>query len=275
MIKTFYHSLFDTDWLAFQRNRLGRAWLYVGLFLGGLSLLVTMVVVQNFRPLFLDIRDTVTNEVPEFQAQLQGGVLSVQGPQQWELSKAEVRLVVDVRPTSTVQIENFQTNNTSVILLTSTTLSVFDVAAKYTRVVPLAAYGEGAWTKTDLVAAANWGVAKGTTLLAVVFFVVFWLGNVIGKSLYAGLVALVLWLAMSHRYPSFKVAWSWRQVWTVSLLAITLPTIMVQAASWAGLAIPGLYTMVFVWLVYSVLRTPVVPVEPEKIIKSDTADTAA
>lgn len=275
MIKTFYNSLFDTNWLAFQRNRLGRAWLYVIVFLGCLSLLATAVAVQNFRPLFLNIRDTVTNEVPDFQAQLRSGVLSVQGPQQWELAKADVRLMVDVRVTSTVQIANFQTSNTSVILLTSTTLSVFDVAGNYTRVVPLATYGEGDWTKVDLVAATNWGVAKGAPLLAVIFLVVFWLGNVIGKSLYAGLIALVLWLAMSHRYPSFKAAWSWRQVWTVSLLAITLPTIMVQAASWAGVAIPGLYTVVFVWLVYSVLRTPVVPVEPEKIVKSDTADTAA
>ena len=273
MLKAFYYSLFNIDWLVTQRNRLGWAWLYVTVFLFVISVIVTATTFRMLMPIFTDIKTVVTRETPEFQAELKAGVLTVNGPQQWEFKKSDAQFVMDVRATSTAAIASYRDSSVPVILLTSTTLNVYDNQSARTHTVLLATYGEGNWDKGDLVAAAEWVVTSGVKIMAVAFFVVFWLGGVIGKAAYAGLVALVLWSMLTSRHDALKSAWSWRQVWTVSLFALTLPTLIQQIMRWSGFMIPGLYTLVLGGLVYLALRTPLVPTEPEKTAAPAPVDT--
>lgn len=274
MLKTFYRSLFDTDWLATQRNRFGRAWVYVLVFMGVVSAISAGVLARNLPPVFAQIKTKVEQNVPDFQAELKGGVLTVVGPQQWEIKEEGIRAVFDVRATSTATIDGYRNSDEAVILLTSTTLSVFDNDSGSTQTMPLAEYGEGKWTKADLAQAANWGTQRGAQVLGLIFFGVSWLLGVVVKSLYAGVVAVVMWLVF-RKNQNFAATWSRRQVWTVALYAITLPTLLQQIGHWTGLMIPGLYTLVLGTVVYLVLRTPVAPVTPKPEADSASVDTAA
>jgi len=272
MLKTFYRSLFDTDWLVTQRDRFGRAWVYVLVFMGVVSAISAGVLARNLPPVFAQIKTKVEQNVPDFQAELKGGVLTVVGPQQWEIKEEGVRAVFDVRATSTATIDGYRNSDEAVILLTSTTLSVFDNDSGSTQTMPLAEYGEGAWTKADLVQAANWGTQRGAQVLGLIFFGVSWLLGVVVKSLYAGVVAGVMWLVF-RKNQNFAATWSRRQVWTVALYAITLPTLLQQIGHWTGLMIPGLYTLVLGTVVYLVLRTPVAPVTPKPEADSASVGT--
>lgn len=261
MLKTFYHSLFDTDWLATQRNRFGRAWLYVLVFMAAVSAISTAVTVRTIKPVLAEFKTKIEQNTPDFQAELKGGILTVNGPQQWEIKENAIHAVLDVRATSTAAIENFRNSSEAVILLTSTTLSIYDNETGSTRVIPLSSYGEGAWTKGDVLAAANWALARGPMIVGVILFFAMWLVGTIGKALYVGLVALV-WYLVLRRNPVFAAAWTHRQVWTVGLYALTLPTLVQQIEQWTGFVIPGFYTLILVTIIYLILRTPVVPAEP-------------
>lgn len=272
MLKTFYRSLFDTDWLVTQRDRFGRAWVYVLVFMGVVSAISAGVLARNLPPVFAQIKTKVEQNVPDFQAELKGGVLTVVGPQQWEIKEEGIRAVFDVRATSTATIDGYRNSDEAVILLTSTTLSVFDNDSGSTQTMPLAEYGDGKWTKADLVQAANWGTQRGAQVLGLIFFGISWLLGVVVKSLYAGVVAVVMWLVF-RKNQNFAATWNRRQVWTVALYAITLPTLLQQIGHWTGLMIPGLYTLVLGTVVYLVLRTPVAPVTPKPEADSASVDT--
>ncbi len=146
------------------------------------------------------------------------------------------------------------------ILLTSTTLGINNADGS-TRTVPLSTYGDGAWTKADLLAATNWAATRGPGLIGAIFFFASWLLGTIVKALYAGLVAWIMCLVM-RRNPTFAAAWTHRQAWTVGLYAITLPTLIQQIEQWTGFVVPGLYTLILATIIYLILRTPVAPVEP-------------
>lgn len=273
MLKTFYHSLFDTDWLAAQRNRFGRAWLYVLVFMAAVSAVSTAVIVRTIKPVLVEVKTKIEQNAPDFQAELKSGVLTVNGPQQWEIKENDINIVLDVRTTSTTAIENYRSANEAVILLTSTTLSVYDNETGSTRVVPLSSYGEGSWTKADLLTAVDWVVTRGPTIVGAILFFAMWLLGTIGKALYVGLVTLV-WHLVLRRNPAFAAAWTHRQVWTVGLYALTLPTLIQQIEQWTGFAIPGFYTLILATIIYLVLRTPVVPAEPESAQRPAPADTS-
>lgn len=273
MLKAFYHSLFNTDWLAAQRNRLGFAWLYVTVFLGVLAVFVTAVNMRTVAPILREIKTEVVKQVPDFTAELKAGVLTIDGPQQFAFQDSDLNVVVDVRPTSTAAIADYRNSSVATVLLTSTTLSVYDYNSGKTNILPLATYGELKGSKADLIKGADWLGVNGPKIFTVLFFFIFWLGGLIGKTVYAGVVALILWSMMTNRHDPQHSAWSWRQVWTVSLFALTLPTLIQQIERWFGFYIPGLYTLVLGGLVYLVLRTPVAPVEPEKTPTPAPADT--
>lgn len=263
MLKTFYHSLFDTDWLATQRNRFGRAWLYLFVFMAVVSATSTAVIVRTVTPVLTEVKTKIEQNTPDFQAELKDGVLTVNGPQQWELKHDSLYAVLDVRATSTAAIENYRTSDQTVILLTSTTLSVYDHESGSVQVVPLSTYGQGVWTKADLLATADWAVTRGPWIFGTIFFLAAWLFGSVGKALYAGLVAGV-WYLVLRRNPMFAAAWTKRQVWTIGLYALTLPTLVQQIEQWTGFVIPGFYTLILTTIMYLVLRTPVVPAEPAK-----------
>lgn len=238
-----------------------------------LSVFATAINVRALVPILQDIRTEVAKQVSDFTAELKAGVLTIDGPQPWEFKDGNLNMVVDARVTSTAAIADYRDSTMAVLLLTSTTLSVYDNSSGKTNTVPLSVYGEGVATKADLVRVADWAATSGPKIFTVLFFFIFWLGSLIGKAAYAGIVALVVWSMVTSRHDPQGSAWSWRQAWTVSLFALTLPTLLQQTERWFGFYIPGLYTLILGGLVYLVLRTPVVPAEPESKPTAEPIDT--
>jgi len=200
------------------------------------------------------------NNVPEFVAEFENERLLVEGlDQPYVLDDVEEDgesyfLYVDTLTTTTLAAEDLFPEDVDMgLLVTSKKVTVYQKSdSKYETVVFTDVFEEPwslnnedvVWWGDKIVTWIIWVVAPLITL----FMFIFWS---IGKLAYLAFAALIAWVI--GRMGSKK--WEYKEVYTVGLFAVTLPTLITLVLRSFGQPKPFVYTLVLVgllvWAMYS------------------------
>lgn len=256
-LRTFYHSLFDIDWLRGQRGSAKAAWGYASLFIIVIAIIQILPVVLFAVPRGLqDVETTVRNDVPDFTAQLKGGVLTVTNlsqPFTREQTSDDInfRVVVDTVSTSSLSVGQFikDKNRDVVILVTRSALSLYDGNSGQTDVENFSNSPDSTFTKTDLIGVFDKIKEFGVPLIQIIIALAFVVLTYVAKLFYLLILTLLVYVVARIR----KWPWSYKELLTVGLFAITLPTLIQSIGRWFAWPLSPLYTLVFLFLMYAVM----------------------
>ncbi len=254
---TLYHSLFDIEWLRSMRSNSKAAWGYASIFIGIIAIIHILPMVLFLLPRGLhDVESALQSEVPEFTAEVKNGVLSVNNlPQPFIREEVSdditLRLVIDTVTTTPLTVQSFikEKDRDMVILVTRSAVSLYDGSDGTTDVEPISGSPDSVFTKADLVAMFAKIKQLGVPFIQVMVTVGFTLLSYVLKLMYLLILTLIMYVIVRFR----KLSWSYRELLTVGLFALTLPTLIQSIGRWLAMPLNPLYTLVFLFLMYTVV----------------------
>ncbi len=249
---SLYRSLFDFRWLKERRNDSGSAWSYFFLFI---FLMVGLILV----PLFVQmpnnlqkLRVLVDKNVPDFQAELKGGQLAVTNlAQPYVLKNKDFVFVVDTATTTDLQLKNWlETSTMSGGLITKDRVEFYDADKGENRAQSWKDVPDYKTSKSELLAFVDkWLKPLALYFIGLVMFIGLYIGLIVSK-LFTLLIVSALALAISN---FAKKGWTFKQLITVGLFALTLPTILLTALGWIGGRVSFLYSLVLLAVLLAVI----------------------
>lgn len=255
--KTFYRCLFDIEWLRTLRKYPRVAWGYATVFIVVIAILQILptalfALPRGFHEVELALKDTV----PDFTANVRGGTLSVEKLAQpfvheQKTDDSTFRVAVDTVSTSTVAIESYikDKDHDAVLLFSRDAVSYYDGSDGQTQVEQFAGSPDSTFTKGDLTAMFDKLKKFGVPLLGVLLTLAFVVFSYLGKLLSLLGLTLIIYVVVRAR----KLTWSFKDLWTVGLFALTLPTLIQSIGRWLALPLGPLYTIVFLFLMFAVV----------------------
>lgn len=263
-LKAFYRSLFDTMWLREQRLFVGRAWSYAILMIAIVGALQILPVVMRLPEIFKGLQTAVV-AMPDFTAHIENDQLRVEGlPQPYRAAfgsgAGTIELVVDTVSSTTPSIATIVTSSANVVLITARDLTFYDQESGSTQVQSFAGMSGGAedkatFSKADVVKLGDRLVQIGPSVLGALIVFFFAVALVVGKILYLLVIAAIVYWATRAR----RNGWTFGQVFTVGLFALTLPTLIATIEFWLSWPMPFLYTFVLVLILVLTIRQPAAP----------------
>ncbi len=240
---SFYHSLFDFEWLkALRTNRRG-AWRYFLTLVTVITILESLLFASVIPALRL-FRDSIEADIPAFSATVADGRLSVTGLEQpflFESPEEDFAFLVD--STTTTLPTRMERYGTSLSVLADR----FEVRspAGGTERESFTSFPSGTLTRDQVVSAFRWITSvKGIALIFVMTVVVIFIGTFVFNLLVILFTAFITWLIARFA----KRSWRFGELFTVGLYAITLPVALGVVLSLFGFAfsfIPRLAFLAF------------------------------
>ncbi len=223
-----YHSLFDGMWLYAERTNMRKAWSYFFVFTALVSVLSVVPALVALPAATQMAKQEITKNVPDFSATFMGGRLSVTGlAQPWVREYSDdgekFRIVIDTTATSTDAASAYASSTVSMLVVNSRYAQVYNADAGESKTQSFSTVPNATFTKSQLLALVDHFTSPGAyVVLGLVVAIVVFVGAVIGNvwSVFiASLIALLV-SRLSRR------AWTLRELFTVGLYAITLPTLI-------------------------------------------------
>jgi len=253
-------SVWDVQWLREQRKAGGRAWSYFFIFMLVIVLLQTVTLLWALPKGANEFWTEAKSEIPEFQADYtpEGGLL-VEGVEQPYIFEEEddgqsMYLYIDTLTTTTLAAEDIFPENIDIgILVTAQKATIYQESESKYETVVFRDISDESWdfTNEDVV---EWGdkiLAWIVWILAPIitlFMFIFWS---IGKLVFLAWASLLAWLIA--RFGGKK--WEYKDVYTVGLYAITLPTLVNLLLMAVGQRIKYIYVLLLVgllvWVMYA------------------------
>lgn len=261
-LTSLYQSIYHFSWLGVQKDNKGKAFSYSLFFL-------FLLVLLQFLPLMWGIPRQISalghefrNNLPDFEATVGNGALTVANlPQPYvkdlNIDGMVFRVAVDTVATTTPTIEEYKNGTDTVVLLTREGYASYDKTADRTESQSWSIFATTSTvTRSQVVSIID--KVSGTIgyFIAPLFIVGAYLVTVVGKLAYLAFISLVVWgISMIA-----KRAWTYGQVYTVGLYALTLPSLLQLLMFATGAFIPFLYTVVLVgYLIAAIWQEPRVP----------------
>lgn len=243
---SFVQSTYNIAWLKERKNDLGKAVSYAILFLLAISVIRDFPILWQLPRVFRDVQHTFVQTVPDFRAEWKGGELEVTNLQQPYIyrmgdGKEAFVLAVDTVSTSTVALEDVVKESPAQgLLITRTGMRIYDAKQGQERVQLWKDVPNTVFTKEQAVTFVNKFTGTFGYLIAplIIFFI--FVATVIGKFVYLLLVALVVKVVTLFT----KVRPTFKEIYTVGLFAITVPTLLQMLGYWTRFDVPFLYTVV-------------------------------
>ncbi|PIR76457.1 MAG: hypothetical protein COU32_02100 [Candidatus Magasanikbacteria bacterium CG10_big_fil_rev_8_21_14_0_10_42_10] len=269
-----YKSTYDFVWMAEQRTRLGRALVYFFLLFFFVVLAVGYSFARELPSLALRYWSDVTSSAPELVVSVQNGTLSVDGLEQpyrhifdSEDNGDSMLVYVDTVSTSSVSIDEARgdvTESIPTLVVTSKLIKVYDehldvVQTEYIEHFPAFSLtkdqvGERIRSLSDAI--IPWFLLLG------VFVVTFVLGA--WKLSYLAILAwLVYVVARADKKP-----FTYWQIVTIGLYAITVPTLIQGISILIGQQIPFLYSVLLLFFLFGAVYKGM----GKKSLPTDTID---
>lgn len=234
-----YKSLYDVAWLKANKENRAGAWKY---FFGFTAVLTIGTVAVMSGSLFSEIkpaREKALAAMPEFAAVFKGGELSITGLKQPFTyrgdSKDETKfvVVVDTVSTTTPELATLLDNEESGILITKQKAEFFDAKqqsgrTQYWQNMPDTSFNRA--RAASLI--TKFSSPPFLVLLLVIIGLFLFAGLIIGK-LFLIIIATLIALIVARLA---KRAWQWRELFTVGLFAITLPSLASLVLPFFGVA---------------------------------------
>jgi len=220
-----------------QKDQPKAAW---GYFLSFLFLMIVAVTVPLLFGLPGVAREVAAKlkEAPDFQATLKNGALAVTGVAQPAVFKGDDSFVValDTTATSTVVLDSFlEQAGQSGILLAADRIELVDGSTGQHKIQYWKNVPDYSLNKAAVVGAAEKYLGPGwLAVFALLFFVVVLLGSVLAQIVLVFSVALIVFVIAKVR----RQTWRFKELFTVGLFAITLPTIIAAIFTLLGIGTP-------------------------------------
>ncbi|MBT3539197.1 DUF1189 family protein [Candidatus Parcubacteria bacterium] len=253
-LKAFFNS-FKIDWLQKQKNEGKKAANYIILFVLLFSAIYAGYFANRIPEELTKVRDEVFLQVPDFGADMVGGQLTVTDLEQPFVFESEAgeepfKLVVDTVNTTTASIEDvMKDESVSTVLITKTQVSIHDASVGKTTIQQFSDFPDISSSKQELLAWSNDFLSKKTTFfvfLLIAWFVIFTMSRVV----YSLLLSLIVFVVAHF---AKREEWKFGQIYTVSLFAVTAPTIIGSFVALAGVHVPYLYTVLTLGLLLVVV----------------------
>lgn len=246
---SFAKSLSNLNWLRGTRKAPGQhAWSYFFLlifFLAGLTLIPLFV---NLPQMAREFRSLANDKVPNFTAVLKNGELSVMDMQQPHVLHGDgMVVVINTIATGTLSIKDYLNKDVkSGILIAKDRAEIYDANKGQDRIQYWKDVPDYSLNKEQLMEKVNKYLSPVFIFLAaLVLFILFYAGMIIGK-LFTILVvsAVITFLAVIS-----KRDWKFKEIFATGLYVITLPAVLIMVFGWSGLVVGGLQlVMTLVWL---------------------------
>jgi hypothetical protein len=227
----FRNSLSDISWLKANRVSTVGAWRYFSSFIFLLTVVVALPIGLAAMPVVQEVRQVAEKGLPTFSATMASGTLSIAGLEQpFVVERNGMTVYVDTVATNT--ISRLNTNSITVSRLGVTVYNA-TTDREETRLWDIVPNG----TATSEMVASNLLQLTSPTalvlwafgfvlLLFITFFVIkVWLLIVV--------TSLVYLVGQLVRRP-----WYFKELFTMGLFAITLPTLLVMGLSMVGIVVP-------------------------------------
>lgn len=263
---SFYHSLFDVTWLAAVRTERKRAWKFFFTFSALMSLVFAVIGTAIAVPALRSFEKEALAVVPDFKAEIASGTLKVTGIIQPFIQRdpeGPFLFVLDTISSSTPTIESLvKKPEGEIVVINRTGIEMFSEKQGERKTYPFSEFGTVSIARSDLQKFADKVTSfAGTTVIALVLLVIFFLGLVVGH-----LVSLVMVGSIAFIIASFlKRPWRYGELFTVGLFAPALPLLITCVITILGFNIPYLYSLSLLAYLLAVIVTvkPVAPsVEP-------------
>ncbi len=224
---SLYNSLYNFKWLRQQRDNTSWAWGYFFLltfFISGLVVIPTAFKYFSDAPTW---KARLSQELPDFKAQMSNGQLQVTGLAQPYIKKYDnAVIVVDTVSTGTLVVKQFVTSDSQVgILATRDRLEIYN---PQDQTVKTQAFAAGTDFQADRNLVLSWADKllnnRMLSLFTLAFSIIILLYLVVGNLLNIFFISLVFYQWSKKR----KLDYKFKQVFTVGLFAITLPLILEQ-----------------------------------------------
>jgi len=266
LINAFINSLYNLKWISAQRNEKKLAWGYFFVLVFLTSLVISIPSVRLLPIALGTVKTDIENSVPDFNAEFKNGTLNVTKLAQPFITrvneeKGTLLIVVNTMATSTLNVTEYTTSTEdSVMLISSKNFTFYDSTKINTESFSFTSIKDFSFDKNYVLQKLG-KVVSGPFMFLIIFvlMVLIYVFTVIGKLLYLLIWALVVFLINL----AFKKKWSYGQVYTVSLFAITVPILLQVLANLGGVQIGHFYTLIYWALMMGVIFS--IKVEDPKV----------
>lgn len=248
---SLYRSLFDFRWLKERRNNPGQSWSYFFLLVFLLSGLVLIPLFLQMPSSLKELRSLADKKMPYFQAELKEGVLKISELEQpYVLKEKDFVFVVDTVSEST-QLSNWlEDDSFSGILITSDRAEVYNGVKKTSQVQFWKNLPDYRTDKNEILNLMDkWFRPAVVYLFGMLMFVILFIGLTVSK-----LITLVIVSALVLLISNFyKKEWTFKQLFSVGLFALTLPSILVVVLGGIGAQVSFLYSLILLGLMLAIV----------------------
>lgn len=254
-----YKSLYDVRWIAGQRAGLGRAIGYLSALIFVISLVLVCVTGRTWVAGITGIWQDLLADAPEATFQVASGTLSVSGleqPYRHEFQREDgsvTLLYVDTVSTSSVPLSGIldEEESVPVVLVTSKKIKIFDDTGTELYTDNIQSLPDMTVQSSQVTDMLN-SVSSPRKMFGIFFGIALLVGIIIlGSKLLSLLV--VAWLVYIV-VRADKKAWTYRQIYTVGLYALTIPILVdVLSIVALGTTLPFVHTIVLFVILFGVI----------------------
>lgn len=228
----FYKSIYDITWLKAQRSFPGRAWKYFALLTAVVSLVALLPIAYEINSFSRNFKSVIQDHVPDFDARLLNGKLTVSKmPQPFVYTVPNGNFLIAVDTSGATSTPAVVTSMSS-LYVTASQLQLYDVSSGETRTQSWSGVPNYDFTRQDLL---DWATRfmqwRYLTAATIAFAVAGFIGLFVGKLYSVFVVSLVVSVAARL----LGKPWKWKELFTVSLYATTLPTLISLVFTLTGL----------------------------------------
>lgn len=265
-LMSVYRSLANLAWLKEQKLATRAAWKYFFVLMAAVTVLTAFPFVVGFPGAARELRDKVATSLPDFQATLKQGALTVEGLSQpfiYQDKDSNFVFVVDTISTSSVALANYLSRSTSSgVLLGKDGIEMVDGNRGESKSQSWKSVPDFTITKAEL--ASKIASLSGTGSLVLLVFgavVIFFISSVLGHLWTILLVSLIVGLVSSL----MKRGWKFAELFTVGLFATTLPSLIAIVFSFLGTGLGYVHFLALVaFMLAIVITNDVVEVADDK-----------
>lgn len=243
-LHAFIKSFYDIEWLRRQKKNGKQSATYVVLLILVLSIMFSVFALFHVNRIGGQLKTDILVQIPNFELHMEDAVLTVSELEQpftfsFDEDVDSFLLYVDTVTTSTLTIEDIErAENQNVVLITQKEISIFDAQNGNTQVNDYKDIPNDTLTKTDIISWFDDLMNRKATIFAGLLVLIFVLLGV-GKMIYLLILALIIYIVQQIA----KKHYTFGELFTIGLFAITGPSIIVMLLRIFGYAIPYLYTI--------------------------------
>lgn len=253
---SLYRSLGDLAWLKQQKHAARAAWKYFFLFSALLTLISAVPLVVSFPSAARELKDKVMSNVPDFQATLKQGTLSVTGfpqPYIYRDKESSFVFVVDTVSTSSIALANYLKEDAdSGMRIGKDEVEMKDGLRGDTKTQSWKNFPDYSITKVGLIQKIAAYSTPGMIVLEIVaMLVIAFISLALGKLwsiLFVSLIAFMV-SAIARR------GWKWSELFVVGLFATTLPSLIALVCVFLGVQIGFVHFLALLAFMLAVVLT--------------------